>query len=130
VADEDEAVSFELDVDGQRAVIDPTDAWISSGYDHRCTGATDRRARALCVRLGLDRVSYDWVHLTFHEAILGIGERIALFGAGVREPDRDPGAGERISPQDGNRVCASARTRASLSPSRSTMSVARRPPRK
>ena len=46
------------------------------------------------MRLGLDRVSFDWAHLTFHEAILGIGERIALFCAGVREPDRDGGAGE------------------------------------
>jgi hypothetical protein len=94
VANEDEAVPFELEVDGQHAVIDPADAWISSGFDHQRTGATDERARALCVRLGLDQVSFDWAHLTFHEAILGLGERIALFGAGVREPDRDRGAGE------------------------------------
>lgn len=94
VASENEAVPFELEVDGQRAVIDPANAWISSGFDHRRTGATDRRARALCVRLALDRVSFDWAHLTFREAILGIGERIALFGAGVREPDRDFGTGE------------------------------------
>jgi hypothetical protein len=94
VANEDEAVPFELEVDGQRAVIDPTDAWISSGFDHRRTGATDERARALCVRLGLDEVSFDWADLTFREAVLGIGERIVLFGAGVREPDRDRGAGE------------------------------------
>ena len=42
----------------------------------------------------LDRVSFDWAHLRFREAILGIGERIALFGAGVREPDHDSSAGE------------------------------------
>jgi hypothetical protein len=94
VANEDEAVPFELEVDGRRAVIDPADAWISSGFDHRRTGATNERERALCMRLGLDRVSFDWAHLTFREAILGIGERIALFGAGIREPDHDGSAGE------------------------------------
>jgi hypothetical protein len=93
-ATEDEAVPFELEVDGQCAVIDPADAWISSSFDHQRTGATNERARALCVRLGLDRVSFDWERLTFREAILGIGERIALFGAGVREPDRNGSAGE------------------------------------
>jgi hypothetical protein len=95
VASEYEAVPFELEVDGCRAVIDPADAWISSAFDHRRTGTTDERARVLCARLGLDRVSFDWAYLTFREAILGIGERIALFGAGTREPDRDGREGEQ-----------------------------------
>jgi hypothetical protein len=94
VASEDEVVPFELEADGQRALIDPADAWISSGFDHVRTGATDERACALCVRLGLDEVSFDWADLTLREAVLGIGERIVLFGAGVREPDPDRGGGE------------------------------------
>jgi hypothetical protein len=94
VGNEEEAVPFELEVDGRRAVIDPTDAWISSAFDHRSTGTMDERARLLCMRLGLDRVSSDWAQLTFREAILGIGERIALFGAGVREPDHHGSVGE------------------------------------
>ena len=35
IAEETEAVPFELAADGARAVIDPKDAWISSGFDHK-----------------------------------------------------------------------------------------------
>jgi hypothetical protein len=85
ISEEQEAIPFELDVEGVRALVDPADAWISSGFDHTLAGVTDPRARDLCTRLALDHVSYDHGSMRFREAVLAIDERIAIFGTGVRE---------------------------------------------
>jgi hypothetical protein len=89
VADEDEGIPFELEADGQRAIIDPRDAWISSKFDHTSEGVTNDREHALYERLGLHRTADMWRGVLFQEAVLGIGERVAVFGAGIREPDPD-----------------------------------------
>ncbi len=85
VFDEQEGVPFQLVSDDTRAIIDPTDAWISSAFDHEAD-LSNPRAREIIKRAGLvgavDRPK-------LQEAILGVGARIALFGAAVKEPDRD-----------------------------------------
>ncbi len=73
---------------GSARSSNPTDAWISSGFDVRLRGANDARTHRLCARLRLD-AALDLRELRFAEATLALGERIAVFGAGVREPDPD-----------------------------------------
>ncbi len=91
VFDEQQQIPFELEAGGARAVIDPASAWISSGFDYK-TDLGNERAHAAFVRLGLVGSADE---PRFLEAILEIGERIALYGAGVREPDTDDTGGER-----------------------------------
>ncbi len=89
IAEEHEGLPFELHADGDHAVIDPKDAWISSGFDAKTHDHTDPRARALVRRLGIDVTP-----LLIQEAVLAVGERIAVFGAAVREPDPTAVGGE------------------------------------
>jgi hypothetical protein len=94
IVGEQEAVSFVLSANGASVVIDPTDAWISSGFDHvvdRRDGRLDERVRALYRRLARPRISR-WERLVFREAILAIDERVTVFGAAMDEPDRDAGS--------------------------------------
>jgi len=92
VAEEQQGFPFELDADGTRAIVDPTDAWISSGFDHKST-ADEPRARAWCRdRRRLDRFALD--DLTLQEACLQLGDKVVVFGAGVFEPARAATAGE------------------------------------
>src|SRR5580692_1957543 len=75
VFEEDEAVTFELESGASRVIVDPTDAWISCAFD-RDADLGDARARALLERAGLrGRVDRP----RFQEAILGVGERVAVF---------------------------------------------------
>jgi len=93
VGEEDEGIPFELEVDGLRAVIDPTNAWISSSFDHKVhLHDGDERALEIWRRRGLVGTSN---YARFEEAVLAIGERIAVFGAAMREPDPDGIAGEQ-----------------------------------
>ena len=92
IFDEQEGVVFELEADGTRVVIDPTGAaWISSGFDHDVE-LGDARARAFAKRVGLIG---SLNRPRFCEAILGLGEKIAVFGAAVAEPDVTAQHGER-----------------------------------
>jgi len=90
--EDDSGVAFELEADGTRAIVDPTDAWISSGFDHK-TGVDDARARAVVNRLAIDPRLWD--SLILQEACLAVGEKIVVFGAGVFEPDRTTAMGEQ-----------------------------------
>jgi len=93
VAEEQQGFPFELDGDHARAIVDPTDAWISSGFDYKCA-ADEPRARAWCRDCrSLDRFGLD--DLTLQEAALELGEKVVVFGAGVFEPDRAATAGEQ-----------------------------------
>jgi hypothetical protein len=92
LAEEQEGVPFELAAGGARAVIDPTDAWISSGFDHNSHLDSSERALDMWRRRGLVGSS---PHASFHEAVLAVGERVAVFGAAMREPDPDAIVGEQ-----------------------------------
>jgi hypothetical protein len=99
VGEEDEGIPFELEVEGRRAVIDPTNAWISSSFDHKVyLHDDDERALEIWKRRGLVGTSN---YARFEEAVLAIGERIAVFGAAMREPDPDGIAGEQGYRDDG-----------------------------
>jgi len=86
--DEQEGVPFELvDAAGDRAVIDPTDAWISSSFDHKAKLDTPRAAQIW------ERLARSFVpprDARIEEATIAIGEKICVFGAAVREPYRSP----------------------------------------
>jgi len=97
VASEQEGITFFLNDGSARGVIDPAHALISSGYDHKLDvprALIDDRQRAVIARHPrARRTSGD--ELLFREAILGIGERVVVYGAGVHEPDPDAPAGEQ-----------------------------------
>jgi hypothetical protein len=99
VGEEDEGIPFELEVEGRRAVIDPTNAWITSSFDHKVyLHDDDVRALEIWQRRGLVGTSN---YARFEEAVLAVGERIAVFGAAMREPDPDGIAGEQGYRDDG-----------------------------
>jgi len=95
VTDEQECVPFRLAAVGATVVVDPTDAWVSSGFDYRLRErdeVRDPRARAFYERTC--DAARRWSELHFREAVLGIGERVVLFGAAVDAATREQ-AGER-----------------------------------
>lgn len=94
IGTEHDAMTFLLEDATARAVIDPDHAQISVGFDFmsESKAAFDAapRQRAVLERLGL--VRRDWFnteHVQYREAIIEVDETIAVFGAGVREPDPD-----------------------------------------
>ncbi len=94
IGTEQEAMTFLLEDSTARAVIDPDHARISVAFDHvsesKAAFDADDRQRAVLERLGL--IKRDWFmtqNLEYREAIIEIEERIAIHGAGVREPDPD-----------------------------------------
>lgn len=103
VADEDEGIPFALEAHGERAIVDPADAWISSKYDHTDEGLTTDRARALYERLGLHQMTGAGRRVLFQEAILGIGEQIAVYGAGTHEID--PASQAEQGYREGGTLC-------------------------
>ena len=91
---EQAGISFVLEDAGGRAVLDPRAAVISVVFDHhtQSKAAFDatREQRELLARH--DLIQRDWFmteSMAYREAIIGIGERIAVLGAGTREPDPD-----------------------------------------
>jgi len=90
---EQEGIPFTLRDGTATAIIDPAHATISSGFDHKVdlpsSDVADERQRALMVRHARTR----WApgELLFREAILGVGERIAVYGAAMREPIPESG---------------------------------------
>jgi hypothetical protein len=100
LASEQEAVTFALEDDGHRAIVDAAHAHISVEIDHvteaSLTLQSDRQA-ALLKQLKLyDRRVPFASSLRFREAILVVDERIAVYGCGVREADpQAPGPGYR-----------------------------------
>jgi hypothetical protein len=97
-------VPFALDDGTGRAIIDPQDSVLDLVVDERDASGTDHaptgRELILVTRLGLD--PKEWLTVgrsehpfpadrdfVFREAIIGVGEEIAILGSGVREPDPD-----------------------------------------
>lgn len=94
----EQGMSFVLDDRGARAVVDPQHATVSAEYDYIEHGRKSRpskRAKELVARLGLYAIQ--WSDMRLREAVLGVGEVVAVVGAGVREadPDAGPAAGYR-----------------------------------
>lgn len=94
IGSEQEAMTFLLEDATGHAVIDPDHARISVAFDYvsesKAAFDADPKQRAILERLRL--VRRDWFNtdlLQYREAILEVDETIAVFGAGVREPDPD-----------------------------------------
>jgi len=88
---EQEGIPFMLRDGAASAIIDPAHAVISSGFDHKIdlpsSDVADERQRTLMLRHPRTR----WApgELLFREAVLALGERIAVYGAAIREPIPD-----------------------------------------
>jgi hypothetical protein len=101
LASEQEAVTFVLEDDGHRAIVDAAHAHISVAIDHVTESSLDMqsdRQAALLKQLNLYNRRVPLADgLRFREAILEVDERIAVFGCGVREadPQAPPGPGYR-----------------------------------
>lgn len=113
---EETGVPFVLTDDSGRAIVDPTGAKLALTTDASTTsGSLDDATpveEAFLARHG--KSSRGWVFnkvLTYREAIVEVGERVAILGAGVREPDPDagPGEGYRGGPPTRLRLTSSSR---------------------
>jgi hypothetical protein len=94
LATEQDAVTFLLEDRGRRAVIDPTHATFSTGFDHESTSRAaadaDIMQLTLLERHALATRSFFGIDaLLYREAIVEVGERITVVGTGTREPDPD-----------------------------------------
>jgi hypothetical protein len=89
LAEDSDGLPFELVVDGERAVIDPRNAWISSGFDRTVRSLHDPDAAQVVARLGVVKPD-----VIVQEAVLAVDEQIAVYGAGVRELDPTAASGE------------------------------------
>jgi hypothetical protein len=103
LASEQEGMAFVLEDDGCRAIVDPTNAFMSTGIDFTSTstlGLTDDRQTAMLRRHGLAGTPVQFADgLRYREAIIEADERIAVFGAGIHEPDRDDAGAPRAAEQ-------------------------------
>lgn len=126
---EETGVPFTLRDDSGHAIVDPTGAKIALTTDVVTRSGTlddaTQLEEAFLARHG--RTSRRWVFnrgLTYREAIVEDGERVAILGAGVREPDPDagPGAGYRGGPPTRLRLTSSRRFPLLLSDDTSTTS--------
>lgn len=110
LANEQEGLAFVVEDGDARVLVDPTNAFMSTGIDFVTTSTLympDAREGALLRRHGLfppisEKAGRFANGLRFREAIIEADERIAVFGAGVRELDAeaatrssDSGGGER-----------------------------------
>lgn len=113
---DEQGVPFVIEDETGRALIDPKDCSIvletdrvtESGHDDDATGAED----AVLARHG--EVPRDWIgnrQLHYFEAVIEIGETVAVLGSGIREPDPEgaPGALYRGMPATRLRLTSSAR---------------------
>jgi hypothetical protein len=93
LASEQEGLAFVLeDEGGARALVDPANAYMSTGIDHISQStlyigsdremALQKRNDVTAAKLGMFVDGY-----RYREAIIEAEERIAVFGGGVREPD-------------------------------------------
>lgn len=92
IGSEQEAITFVLEDETARAVIDPAHAKISVAFDFETESKAafdaDPRQRAVLERLWL--IKRDWFRtdcLVYREGIIEADEQLAVFGAGVCEPD-------------------------------------------
>jgi hypothetical protein len=94
IVKEERGVPFVLTDGTGRAIVDPTSADIALDFDSKSTSGTFDDANEI-ERAFLERhhqSSQGWVfnkRLRYREAVIHVGERIAVLGEGVREPDPD-----------------------------------------
>lgn len=94
IGSEQEAMTFVLEDETASAVINPAHARISVAFDFvsesKAAFDADERQRAVLERLSLVRRNWFTTdRLLYREAIIGCDRKLAILGAGVREPDPD-----------------------------------------
>ncbi len=95
---EESGVAFVVEDDSGRAIVDPEGAITAMQQDwHRLSEveAPGAAEREFLTRRGLS--AHIWRPMSFREAILAPGDRVAVQGVAVREPDPDHDAGYRES---------------------------------
>ncbi|HZJ67875.1 MAG TPA: GIDE domain-containing protein [Kofleriaceae bacterium] len=116
IIEESRGVNFRLVDDTGHAIIDPTDAKIALTFDrNRWSGISQdptELEEAFLAKHG--HGSKGWVFnksLRYHEAVIEIGETVAVLGSGVREfdPTAPPPENYRGSPPTRLRLTSSAR---------------------
>jgi len=103
LASTQDGVPFVLLVGEDGVVVDPTShSFVSAGFDHEESSkaafdATPAQRRLLDAHDLIERDWFETKSMIYREAIIAIDERIAVYGAGIREPDPDapPGPGYR-----------------------------------
>lgn len=90
---EQQGIPFTIADDTGDAHVDPVDAYVSTSFDYveyTSTIVLDDRQRDFLRRLKLSTVlPWDGDAIRCSEALIEVDERIAVFGGGVREPDRN-----------------------------------------
>lgn len=116
VASETRGVPFVLEDGTGRAIVDPNGAQVALDFDANSKSGTfdnaDPVQEAFLARHG--QKSQGWVFnksLRYREAMIEVGEMIAVLGSGVREPDPNapPEAAYRGAPPTRLRLTSSAR---------------------
>jgi hypothetical protein len=109
-------VPFMLEDGSGRALVDPTGAEVALDFDGNSSSGTfhdaDLRQEAFLAKHG--QKSTGWVFnkgLRYREAMIEVGETIAVMGSGVREPDPEapPEEAYRGAPKTRLRLTSSAR---------------------
>lgn len=102
-------VSFMLDDGSGRAIVDPGAARISLDFDSKSTSGTfddpTPTERAFLERH--HQTGQGWLfnkHLRYREAVIEVGEQVAVLGSGVREPDPDAPPAEAYRGEQPTRV--------------------------
>jgi hypothetical protein len=116
LVEEERGVPFALTDGTGRAIVDPTSAEIALDFDSKSTSGTFDDANEI-ERAFLERhhqSSQGWVfnkRLRYREAVIHVGERIAVLGEGVREadPDAAPSGDYRGAPPTRLRLTSTAR---------------------
>ena len=116
VIEESRGVNFRLVDETGHAIVDPTNAKIALTFDDNKWSGISQDAteaeEAFLAKHGRD--SKGWVFnkaLRYHEAVIELGETVAVLGSGVREfdPTAPPPEGYRSPPPTRLRLTSSAR---------------------
>ena len=112
---ESEGVPFVLEDPTGRAIVDPNNAQVALDFDGKSSSGSFHDAtlvqEAFLAKYG--KKSSGWVFnksLRYREAMIEIGETVAVLGSGVREPDPDapPEDAYRGAPRTQLRLTSSA----------------------
>jgi len=112
---ESEGVPFVLEDSTGRAIIDPSNAEVALDFDGKSSSGTFHDANEVqeAFLTKYDKKSSGWVFnksLRYREAMIEIGETVAVLGSGVREPDPNapPEDAYRGAPRTQLRLTSSA----------------------
>jgi hypothetical protein len=120
-------VAFVIEDDGHRAIVDPRRARVTLDFDHTCNtfrlplevrqpatqgarGASTimtesgRQARFLATHHLVNRNWPTTIELRYREAAIEVGEKIAVLGSGIREPDLEARPGDAYRAAGGTRL--------------------------